>query len=377
MPNDSKISPGRVEYDSDDEFRRDAIAFKLRNANDDEYDSSDQDSESEELQQLIKRQLLQNLDGQTKEDQMVLDNKQQGKEVDGIDGEGKKEVEEVEENTDITTKDFEFIKPEIPTRSSGPTHEYLQTDDFDEIPGATQTRNFAIFSGEEAADEDTEEILEEFATDDPTDDSTKDQTDSTFQKPTENIPKEPGDKEPTASPPKRRRMFTDDAARAESPPKAVHTSLHHSLLGQSLTKNGQESVDQERVAQIIYEATKGSAFFIEEQRKDERLTKKIEKIMALKAQLDKTGYKRETRMADEKLRQLEATRDLSQIIVQVDCDAFYASVEELDNPELKEIPFAVGQGGFGVLTTANYKARKFGVRSGMAEHVAKSEEPVK
>jgi DNA polymerase kappa len=51
----------------------------------------------------------------------------------------------------------------------------------------------------------------------------------------------------------------------------------------------------------------------------------------------------------------------------VDCDAYYAAVEELDRPELKDVPFAVGKG---VLTTCNYRARKFGCRSGMAGFVA-------
>ena len=41
----------------------------------------------------------------------------------------------------------------------------------------------------------------------------------------------------------------------------------------------------------------------------------------------------------------------------VDCDAFYASVEELDDPSLKGKAFGVGEG---VLTTASYEARKFG-----------------
>ena len=39
--------------------------------------------------------------------------------------------------------------------------------------------------------------------------------------------------------------------------------------------------------------------------------------------------------------QLEAQRDLSQIIVHVDMDAFYASVELLDNPDLASKPFGV------------------------------------
>jgi DNA polymerase kappa len=53
--------------------------------------------------------------------------------------------------------------------------------------------------------------------------------------------------------------------------------------------------------------------------------------------------------------------------VHMDCDAFYASVEELDRPELKLVPMAVGSG---VLTTCNYQARKYGIRSGMAGHIA-------
>jgi DNA polymerase kappa len=68
------------------------------------------------------------------------------------------------------------------------------------------------------------------------------------------------------------------------------------------------------------------------------------------------------------IEELELSRDLSQTIVHIDCDAFYAAVEELDRPELKDVPFSVGGG---VLTTCNYHARKFGCRSGMAGFVAK------
>ncbi|MED9787663.1 MAG: DNA polymerase IV, partial [Latilactobacillus curvatus] len=67
--------------------------------------------------------------------------------------------------------------------------------------------------------------------------------------------------------------------------------------------------------------------------------------------------------------------DTSRKIIHIDMDAFYASIEEREQPDLRQKPLVIARnpsdtGGKGVVTTANYVARQYGVHSAMSAQKA-------
>ncbi|KAI8914753.1 polymerase-like protein, kappa [Powellomyces hirtus] len=135
-------------------------------------------------------------------------------------------------------------------------------------------------------------------------------------------------------------------------------------------KAGTQFIDKSRVQEIIYEASKGSPFFLAEQRRDAELTAKIKVLESQARKIRKMDLRAERSYVETVMRQVEKENDAAEkrCIVCVDMDAFYASVEERDRPELKEKPMAVG--GIGMLCTANYVARSYGIRSAMPGYIA-------
>uniref|UniRef100_D8Q961 DNA polymerase kappa n=1 Tax=Schizophyllum commune (strain H4-8 / FGSC 9210) TaxID=578458 RepID=D8Q961_SCHCM len=149
-------------------------------------------------------------------------------------------------------------------------------------------------------------------------------------------------------------------------PSQQTDSLVKRLAGPSTGKAGLAK-DQTEINRIIAEASKGSKFYDNEKKKDKDLTQRIEKILAVRDEaLRGADIGAIEATVDHILAELESERDLSQYIVHVDMDAFFANVEMLYQPEVKGKAF-----GMGVLTTASYEARQYGVRSGMPTFIAK------
>ena len=134
-------------------------------------------------------------------------------------------------------------------------------------------------------------------------------------------------------------------------------------------KAGMDGVDKAHVRRVVDEMSKNSAHYRNENRKEEKVEAKIREMRAAHARLTPEHLARIQRDVDARVKTLEKTRDVSRTWIHVDMDAFYAAVHTLVNPSLARIPIAVG--GIGMISTANYVARTFGVRSAMPGFIAK------
>ena len=127
-----------------------------------------------------------------------------------------------------------------------------------------------------------------------------------------------------------------------SPSSQPSQSVPMSRIGLNDNKAGMEGLDKAKINRIILEASKGSKFYENELKKERQVNKRVNCMLKTLASITPAQKTAALSAADKELETLERTRDDSHIIVHIDMDAFYASVEIRDDPKLKDIPMAVG-----------------------------------
>ncbi|KAL3080707.1 hypothetical protein niasHT_030613 [Heterodera trifolii] len=133
-------------------------------------------------------------------------------------------------------------------------------------------------------------------------------------------------------------------------------------------KAGMSSIDKEQVARIIAENTSAN-FEGYEKKRASRIDEQIKRNRQRRDSLTEQQIKQTREELDRIIEDMEKWRRLDKIKVHIDMDAFYAAVECRDNIHLRDVPMAVGS--LSMLSTSNYAARKFGVRSAMPGFIAK------
>jgi len=123
-------------------------------------------------------------------------------------------------------------------------------------------------------------------------------------------------------------------------------------------KSGLRDVDKSKADEIIYNASKNSKYYQNELEKQKKTDERLEEWKQIISSLDLP----EVDIPHLTERHMTSL-DTSRVIMHCDMDYFYCQCHELEDPSLKDIPFAVG--GMDMLSTTNYKAREYGIRAGM------------
>jgi DNA polymerase kappa len=138
-------------------------------------------------------------------------------------------------------------------------------------------------------------------------------------------------------------------------------------------KAGMEGIDRARINAIILRESGNSSYMKQQRKRDEHVNKRIEKmILDLKSKNEKSGGGDSWKRFVERELEVEVeehirNRPVRSACVVVDMDMFYMACELLTRRELTSKPCCVGGG---LVTTSNYVARRYGVRSAMAGFIA-------
>ncbi len=134
-------------------------------------------------------------------------------------------------------------------------------------------------------------------------------------------------------------------------------------------KSGMKEENAASVASRIYDMSKGSAYTKRAEEQDSMLNMRIEKMRKALKEITPAELRTAEANVNHLAQKWESNeRCLERPVVVVDLDMFYAAVELRDRPELNDKPVAIGSTG--MISTANYVAREYGVRSAMPGFMA-------
>ncbi|KAF4687774.1 hypothetical protein FOZ62_004227 [Perkinsus olseni] len=136
-------------------------------------------------------------------------------------------------------------------------------------------------------------------------------------------------------------------------------------------KGGMDNVDKKLQLEVIEEMSKNSTHHAAALRRDKRVAERIETIKAAVVAMTKQDRAQRGVESDAIIASARkhCACDSDRWCCVVDMDMFYAAVEIRDDPSLNDVPLAVG--GDSMISTANYVARKYGVRAAMPGFIAR------
>lgn len=130
------------------------------------------------------------------------------------------------------------------------------------------------------------------------------------------------------------------------------------------SKAGMEGVDRDLVNSIIMRESKNSAYMIHQQQQDKKTNQKIKKMRQQLQEFSDDDISKFSAEIDREVVNLLARQNtLCSMKVVLDMDSFYVSCALLSRPDLHHRPVCVSGGT--VISTSNYNARRYGVRSAM------------
>lgn len=151
--------------------------------------------------------------------------------------------------------------------------------------------------------------------------------------------------------------------------KPENDTFSHLFSFAGANKAGMEETDKSYQAKVIYEMSKNSRYFQHALEQDRKTQLKVDEIKSNIAKISDLEKKKNKIQVENEMMNIEKHRNLQRICVVFDMDMFFAAVVIRDKPHLKDLPVAVGD--MHMISTSNYVARKYGVRSAMPGFIGK------